>query len=362
MRADLALIGFGNVARAFVSLLDQTRETLAAAYDLQCRIVAIATSRHGAVFDPDGLDGHAAVRAVMSGGSLSELWTSARVASLDNSFAAIERLASSDANLRVVIETTTLDIRAGQPAIDHVIAAIDAGCDVVTANKGPAAFAYDDLSRRAAAAGLSFLFEGAVMDGIPIFNLVRETLPAVRVLGFRGVVNSTTNHILTALERGEPFAPALARMQADGIAEADPSLDLEGWDAAAKAAALANVLMGARITPHAVERSGISEDSAGPARQARLNGRRLRLVASAQRRDGSISVAVRPTELEEDDLLAGLRGMANALVLQTDVLGEIAVCQLEGGLTQTAYALLSDLITVRRRRQAPDAEPVRRTL
>ena len=362
MRADLALIGFGNVARAFVSLLDQCRDALAAEHDLQCRVVAIATSRHGAVWNPDGLDGHAAVRAVISGGSLSALQTSARVASLSSSFAAIERLASSDANLRVVVETTTLDIRTGQPAIDHVVAAIDAGCDVLTANKGPAAFAYDDLSRRAAAAGVSFLFEGAVMDGIPIFNLVRETLQAVRVLGFRGVVNSTTNHIQTALESGEPFAPAIARMQAEGIAEADTTLDLDGWDAAAKAAALANVLMGARTTPHAVERSGIGEHSAKRAMQAKLNGRRLRLVASAQRRDGAISVAVRPTELAEDDVLAVLRGAANALVLQTDLLGEIAVCQLEGGLTQTAYALLSDLITVRRRRQAPDAAPVRRTL
>ena len=361
MRADLALIGFGNVARQFVSLLDDSRGTLAAQHDLQCRIVAIATARHGAIWDPDGLNGATAVRTVVSGGSLSTLPTSARVHPLASSFAAIERLASSDADLRVVVETTTLSIRAGQPAIDHVLAGIAAGCDVITANKGPAAFAYDDLSRRAQAAGVSFLFEGAVMDGVPVFNLVRETLPAVRVLGFRGVVNSTTNHILTALEDGEPFAPALSRMQAEGITEADPSLDLDGWDAAAKAAALANALMGARTTPHAVERSGIGEHTAAPAIEAKRNGNRLRLVASAQARGGSIAVAVRPTELPADDLLAGLRGMANALVLQTDLLGEIAICQLDGGLTQTAYALLSDLITVRKRRQAPAAAQAHRT-
>ena len=109
---------------------------------------------------------------------------------------------------------------------------------------------------------MSFLFEGAVMDGIPVFNLVRETMPAVRIEGFRGVVNSTTNHILTALEDGEEFAPALAHMQAEGIAEADPSLDVDGWDAAAKAAALANVLLDARITPRDVDRTGIGPDTA----------------------------------------------------------------------------------------------------
>ena len=121
------------------------------------------------------------------------------------------------------------------------------------------------------------------MDGVPVFNLVRETMPAVTVQGFRGVVNSTTNHILTALENGDGFAPALARMQAEGIAEADPSLDVDGWDAAAKTAALANVLMGADLTPHLVERTGIGPESAAPAQAALRRGARLRLVASASR-------------------------------------------------------------------------------
>jgi homoserine dehydrogenase len=221
----------------------------------------------------------------------------------------------------------------------------------VTANKGPAAFAYGELSRLARERGLSFMFEGAVMDGIPIFNLVRETLPAIDIVGFRGVVNSTTNHILSALEDGEPFGPALARMQAEGIAEADASLDVDGWDAAAKAAALANVLMGAGITPHTVRRTGIGEASGAAALEALRNGRRLRLVASASREDGGrVTATVQPEALPAEDLLAGLRGQANALILRTDLLGEIAICQMEGSLTQTAYALLSDLVTIARTR------------
>src|SRR5205823_8453369 len=136
------------------------------------------------------------------------------------------------------------------------------GAHVVTANKGPAAFAYGRLSRAASRANRRFLFEGAVMDGVPIFNLAREALPAVHVTGFRGVVNSTTNFILTAMEEGRAFGDALAEMQARGIAEADASLDVDGWDAAAKTAALANVLLGANITPHDVERAGMSEATA----------------------------------------------------------------------------------------------------
>jgi len=349
-RADLALIGYGNVAKRFVALLDERREWLARECDLECRIVGVATRSHGARYDPRGID-------------FGDLDRDGQAPGAQQSMAPhiIERLGDSDATLRVVIETTTLDIRSGQPAIDHVRAGIAAGCHVVTANKGPVAFAYWQLRDAAAAAGVSFLFEGAAMDGIPIFNLVRETLPSVEILGFRGVINSTTNHVLTALERGETFDAALARMQAEGIAEADPSLDVDGWDAAAKAAALANVLMDARITPHDVARRGISPADGTRAQDAAARGRRLKLVAAAARAGrGPVTASVEPVELAREDLLAGLDGKANALVLRTDLLGEVAICQLEGNLTHTAYALLSDLVTVRRRQQALAGAPARR--
>jgi homoserine dehydrogenase len=346
MRADLALVGFGNVGRRFVQLLDERRDWLALDYDLQCRIVGIATRRHGAAFRASGLDHHDALGAIAVDRSLAPMHDGGGHA---DSFEVIRRLAAGDAPLRVVIETTTLDITAGQPAIDHVRTGLQGGCHVITANKGPAAFAYEELTALAADRGVSFLFEGAVMDGIPIFNVVRETLPAVDVLGFRGVVNSTTNEILTAVEDGQSYDEALARMQAEGIAEADPSLDVDGWDAAAKTAALANVLMHARITPQAVDREGIGPAIARAAMAAKARGSRVRLVASAARGATGVVTSVRPTELPEGDLLAGLRGTANALVLKTDLLGDIAIVQLGGGLIQTAYALLSDLVTVRRR-------------
>jgi homoserine dehydrogenase len=354
LRADLALIGFGHVGRRFARLLAEKRERLSADYDLSCRVVGIATARHGTAWGQGGLDLDAAAARVERGGQVSEDGTPG------TSFDVIDRLEWTDSDLRVVVETTTLDIAEGQPAIDHVRAAFAGGCHVVTANKGPAAFAYASLRAAADAAGVSFLFEGAVMDGVPVFNLVRETMPAVEILGFRGVINSTTNHILSALEDGDEFAPALARMQAMGIAEADPSLDLDGWDAAAKTAALANVLMNAGITPAAVSRTGIGAGSSEAARRAKNEGRRLRLVASASRRaDGGIEATVAPTELAGDDLLAGLRGQANALVLRTDVLGEVAICQLDGSLTHTAYALLSDLVTIAKGYSARAGGPAR---
>ena len=345
MLVDVALVGFGNVARRFVRLLDERCERLKKDYDLTCRITGIATRRHGATYNPDGLDAVVAATVVESGGSLTDFARRATDVPAESSATVIDALAHSAAPRRVMIETTTLDIGAAQPAIDHVMQALQSGCHVVTANKGPAAFAYRELSEIAEQRDLSFLFEGAVMDGVPIFNLVRETMPAVAILGFRGVLNSTTNHILSALEDGEPYDDALARMQALGIAEADPSLDVDGWDAAAKAAALANVFLDARITPHDVDRRGISPADASRVRAAREQGQRVRLVASASR---GAAPRVELLELPASDMLASLRGMANAIELETDTLGRIAITQLDGGLTQTAYALLTDLIAIRR--------------
>jgi homoserine dehydrogenase len=253
--------------------------------------------------------------------------------------------AAKDGRL-VVVETTTLDIEKGEPATSHVLAALAGGAHVVTANKGPAAFSYRRLARAAERARRRFLFEGAVMDGVPIFNLVQRTLPGVQIQSFRGVVNSTTNFIITALEQGQRFGDALAEMQARGIAEADASLDVDGWDAAAKTAALANVLLGANMTPRQVDRRGIDTDTGLQARNARDAGRRLKLVARAERDGRHVRASVSPEELAGDDLLAGVEGQQNALILQTDLLEEIAIVQRGGSLTQTAYALLSDLIAI----------------
>jgi homoserine dehydrogenase len=358
MRADIALVGFGNVGRRFVRLIDERRDWLALDFDLECRVVGVATKSHGSIGRAEGVDAVGLAVAAESGNRI-DAGSDACAGGLD----VIRLLSESVAPIKVLIETTTLDIAAGQPAIDHVRTALQAGCHAVTANKGPAAFAYEELNAMALDRGLAFLFEGAVMDGVPVFNLVRETLPAVDIRGFRGVINATTNHILTALEDGQSFDDALGRMQAEGIAEADPSLDIDGWDAAAKTAALANVFMRARMTPQAVEREGIGPGTARAAMAARSKGARVRLVASARTTPAGVVTSVRPVELPEGDLLAGLRGLANALVLQTDLLGEIAICQLSGSLTQTAYALLSDLVTIRRRQTpAPHAASLDRIL
>lgn len=321
VRLDLLLIGFGHVGRRFVRLLDERRADLVRDFALDARVVGIATRRHGAALATTGLDAVGAADLVEGGESLSVLHDARFGPPPSTGLELIDTAAAAglERGAGVMVETTPLDIVDGQPATDHIRAAMRSGMHVVSANKGPVALA------------------------------VRETMPAVRVLGFRGVVNSTTNYIISALEDGADFDTALAEMQRQGIAEADPSYDVDGWDAATKVAALVNVLMDGVVTPRDVARDGIRALTGERVREAMTRERRVRLVASASRAGGVVETSVRVEELAEGDPLAQLRGMSNALFLDTDLLGRVGIVQLDGGLTQTAYALASDLIAIRRR-------------
>jgi homoserine dehydrogenase len=348
---DLVLVGFGNAGRRFVQLLDERADRLAAGYGVRTRVVGIATRRLGAVFAPDGLDALRAAGEVAAGRLLDHASLGSGAVTCADVFDLIARAGASAPDGRgVLIETTTLNVEDGEPAASHLRAALDAGLHAITANKGPVACRYAEIAARAEAAGRTLRFEGAVMDGIPIFNLARETLRGVEVTGLRGIVNSTTQYVLAEMEQGASLDAALAHMQRLGIAEADATLDVEGWDAAAKISALANVLMGAQLTPASVDRTGITALTTKDLRDAIDAGHRLRLVASARRVDDRVTARVAPTRVPASDLFACLPGMANALTFETDVLEDVTIVQGGGGLVQTAYALLSDLLSL----PAPD--------
>jgi homoserine dehydrogenase len=346
---NLVLIGFGHVARTLVHLLDDRRAHLQELGLPPVRIAGIATARHGCVLVPEGLEGSRAVSLVESGGSVAALGRAGDVPPRD-ARALLARAGSLvlEGPL-VVLETTTLNVRDGEPATTHVKAALAAGAHVITANKGPIACAWSEIREAAARAHRQLLFEGVVMDGIPVFNLVRDTLPALTVVAVRGIVNTTTNYLLAALEEGRDMAPALAEMQARGIAEADASLDVDGWDAAAKAAALANVLMEARLTPADVKRTGVAHLTTTDARAALDAQCRLKLVMHVRREGGRVAASVAPERVAAGDVLAGVHGTMNALTISTDRLSDLTVIQHGGSLVETAYALVSDLVTLWRR-------------
>lgn len=179
---------------------------------------------------------------------------------------------------------------------------------VVTANKGPVAHNYAGLRDDALRAGVQFRFESTVMDGAPVFNLVRETMPGVEVLGFAGVLNSTTNIVIEAMEAGRTLEEGVETARRLGIAESDVSYDLDGWDAAAKTAALANVLMGGRVTPLDVDTRGIRRQTPEKLAELKAKGKTVRLVSRTHRGKEGLKMRVRAEVLDAADTLAAARG------------------------------------------------------
>ena len=247
----------------------------------------------------------------------------------------------------VAIEITTLSPVDGEPAISHIRAAFARGIHAVTANKGPIAHAYAALREEAKRAQVEFRFESTVMDGAPVFNLVRNSLSGVRIKGFTGVLNSTSKLVVAAMQRGLSMAEGIAEAQRLGIAEADASFDIDGWDAAAKTAALANVLMDASVRPQDVSRKGIGNLTTEEAVRLASEGKTVMLVSRAELGDdGALSLRLSPEVLLQTDMLATVQGTSNILLLHTDLMGTVGTVSISPGVEQTAYGLFSDLVDI----------------
>ena len=268
---NLALLGFGNVGRALARLLLCKESELKEEYSLTFAVTGIATGRHGTLIDPNGIHLQSAIQTVEAGQSLNPEALS--------TIGALEFIRQCGAD--VLFENTPVNHQTGQPAIDHLKAALEGGMHAITANKGPVVHAYRELTELAARVGRKFYFEAVVMDGAPIFSLFRTALPAARLMSFNGILNSTTNLILECMESGESFDDAVKYTQAVGLAETDPSADIDGWDAAIKVAALVTVLMGVPFKPQEVERTGIRGITPRMVAEAKAAGKRWKLGCSA---------------------------------------------------------------------------------
>jgi homoserine dehydrogenase len=318
----LAIIGYGNVGRALVRLLREKRR------EFPFTITGIHTLRHGTAVDPDGLPAKITESSEFG----------PRAASVEAFL--------DEARAQVAVELTTLNPSTGEPAAAHMRAAIERRMHVVTANKGPIAHAYSSLHEEAACAGVGFRFESSVMDGAPVFNLWRHTMPGVKVLGFTGVLNSTSKVVIEAMERGDSFEAGLAEARRLGITEADGAFDVEGWDSAAKTAALANVLMDARTTPQQVSTRGITRLTPEHVMEIARGGKTVRLVSRGRRTSGGISLRVRAEVLERHDLLSCTPGTSNLILFHTDLMGTFGTVSIQPGVEQTAYGVFSDLVSL----------------
>lgn len=333
---NLAFLGFGNVGQAFARLLLDKKAELRARYGLTFSVTGIATARHGMAIDAAGIDVDQALECVRSKGTIEGLSTGAPPG---DSLAFIR-----ECDAQVLFENTPVNYENGQPALDHLRAALEMGMHAITANKGPVVHGYKALRKLAKSKGCKFYFESTVMDGAPVFSLFRQALPAASLLSFRGILNSTTNLILTRMEKGESFDQAVAYAQSIGIAETDPSGDVDGWDAAIKVAALVTVLMDIPLIPAGVHREGIRGITPHDVARALDEGKRWKLVCSAERDGKGVMARVAPEMVSPDSPLFGVDGTTSIIQLETDVLGLLSVIEADPGPHTTAYGLLADFL------------------
>lgn len=339
----ICMAGFGNVGRRFAQLMLEKSPELKILYGVDIRLEGVATRSRGTLFHEDGIEWAELLEMERDLGCFDQNHPSFRT------YSPIELIEVSNAD--IFVELTTLSIHDGQPATSYIERAFECGMDVITANKGPEAWHYDHLSKLAATLGREFLFETIVMDGTPIFNLVRETLAGNKIAGMRGILNGTTNFILQQLENGRNNDQAIEEAQRLQLAEADPSMDVDGWDGAAKICALSNILMNAHRTPRDVEVHSISHITLADIESARKRNAKIKYLCTAQKdASGNVKLRVKPELLHPDDPFFNVNGTSTALTLYTDLAGELSIVQTDPGILQTAYGVYSDLITLIKRR------------
>jgi homoserine dehydrogenase len=348
MHFHIAFIGFGTVGQGLTEILLEKKEMLAKKHDFHYTVVGISDIVKGSVYDENGLDLRKVLELVKHNKKLDEYPTGIKGM---NSLRMINETTAD-----TIIEVTFTDVKTGEPALTHVKTALQHGKHVVSSNKGPVIKQAVELLKMAETNHVHYGFEGVVLAGTPVINLAYYTLAGNNITGFKGILNGTTNYILTRMEEGMSYEDALKKAQELGYAEADPTGDVEGWDALGKVIILTNVVLGKKIGWEDVQRKGITAITVEEVMKAKAEGKRWKLIGSAEiQGNGSVKAKVWPEKLVLSDPLAGINNATNALTYLTDELGPVTIVGPGAGRRETGFSLLIDLLNINRLSQRKQA-------
>ncbi|MFA5031882.1 MAG: homoserine dehydrogenase [bacterium] len=339
MNYNLAFIGFGNIGKGFAELLLEQEKQLKEKYAIEYKVVAISTLTRGTVYNKNGLNLKEILKLIQKEGTLTNH------CDVKKGWDTLKTI--KDSNADIVLELTPTNIKTGDPAIKHIETALLSKKNVITVNKGPIALKYKQLINIAQKNKVMLKFEGTVLGGTPAITLGTEALAGAKITEIKGILNGTTNFILTEMEKGRDYKSALKEAQKLGYAETDPTADVEGYDTVAKLVILANVLMNANIKPSDVKRTGITKISLANIKKARQNGQVWKLVGHIKT-DNGIEAEVAPKMLNSNELLANINKGMNGLCIKTDIVGEITIIGAGAGPKGTSFAILNDLISINR--------------
>ena len=334
-RVGLALVGLGNVGRRFLRLLIEHDDTLREKYGLTFSVHCVVDSSGVAVSD-DGFDLAHLLEHKGCGLKLRELREFDEGLTL--------AVALDSVQCEILLEASPVDLNTGNPGLSNCRTALDHGLHLVLANKAPLALAQAELDRLAADVDVGILYSATFCGGLPVLNIVRRDMVCGKILGFRGIFNSTTNFILEEMLKGRSYADALSETQERGIAEADPSIDVGGWDTAAKLVIAANSIVDAMITIADVSVSGIEDVQLDWLDQCRREGSVLKLVATAERIDTEWRFQVEPTPMPIASFLGSCSGWEMAIEIQSDIYGKSFHKLWEREPVPTAASMLRDAV------------------
>ncbi len=337
MKQKIILVGFGTVGQGLCEILLSKKEYLKKKYDFECDVVAVIDFAYGNVCNPNGLDIEYLLQQAKNKKKFNR-----DLKDMGN----LELIKECDAG--IVCELTFTDLTSGGPAVDHVKAALSSGKHVVTSNKGPAALYYNEMKKIADEKGVKFMIEGTVVAGTPVINLAEGPLAGCDITKIRGILNGTTNYILTEMEKGQDYADVLKTAQELGYAEADPTGDVEGYDARGKVTILANVVMGADLNIKDVACQGITKITAEDIKFAKDQNKRWKLIGSVEKIEGKVIGSVAPEMVDVSHPLAGVMGATNALTFTTDLLGDVTIVGPGAGRIETGFSILTDVLAVSR--------------
>jgi homoserine dehydrogenase len=342
MHYKLALIGFGNVARSLARLLVQKQDLLKSKHNITFSFNGISTGSHGFAVNPYGIDIQKALELVESKQSISSLSTIDVKSSMD---------VINNSQADVMFENSPVNTQTGQPALDHIRTALNLKMHAITANKGPVVHGYRELIALAKSKGKIFRHESTVLGGAPVFSVMREAFPLAELTSFKGIFNATTNIILSRMENGETYVDAVQYCQSIGVAETDPTNDVDGWDAAIKVAALVTVLWDTPITPQQINPIGIRGITAEMITKAKVEGKRYKLVCSAEKIGDKVEASVSPQLVDSTSPLYGMMNSSTGITFGTDVILDYSITLsekpgMQGGPVETAYGLFADFVNI----------------
>lgn len=345
MEYKIGLIGCGTVAQGFLEILEKKGGYLAESLGFRARVVAISDKIKGSLLLPEGINPAKLLSLLREGKKIDDY-----LEGKENPAAGMEPLEMIErCDADIIAELTYTDIQTAEPATSYVRKALQRGIHVVTSNKGPAALYYEELKSLAQKNNVFFRIEGTVMSGTPVFHLFESGLEGNEIRQIKGILNGTTNFILTKMEEEDmDYEDALKLAQKSGYAEADPTADVEGYDALAKIVILSNVLLGANLKPGDPKREGISSISKQDVKEALASGMRYKLIASAKKGETGVEASVSPQKLPLSDPLAGVMGANNALTFDLDLMGKVTIQGPGAGKIETGYSILSDMLAIHR--------------